>query len=91
MLLLSALFFLDIVSGQTGAWLVTGLDESEIRSLAAALGLAGVVLLCLGIFKLQPAARRGESRLAELEREYDRLLGDSDPEPGPSNLNTTRS
>ena len=74
LILLSAGAGYDLAAGRMTPWLALGLDQVQLIGIAATLGFAGLVLVFLGAFKLRPAARRVEARLAQIEREYDELL-----------------
>jgi len=64
----------DLARDNLAPWLMLGLDRQLLKLIALATGVAAMLLLLAGLWKLLPESRRREARLADLEREYDDLI-----------------
>ena len=64
----------DLVNGKEGIWSPLGVTHGLLLFIACGLGAVGAALLIQGVLKQRRRDRDREARLAELERQYSRLL-----------------
>ena len=78
MLLLGAIAAYDLWTGKSGIWAPLGVTRDLLLYIAWGLGAAGLFLLSQGLIRQRRRDRGPEVRLAELERQYSRLLDHKD-------------
>lgn len=74
LLLLGAGAGYDLLTGKEGVWSPLGGTHDRLLLIAWGLGIAGAVLIIRGVIQQRRRDREREARLAELERQYSRLL-----------------
>jgi hypothetical protein len=71
--LLSAIAVYDLTVGKADIWLSVGLNRSTLEVVAYGLGMAALLLLMVGAFRLKRRDLEPEVELARLEEEFAQL------------------
>jgi hypothetical protein len=74
LLLLAAGAGYDLITGKAGIWSPLGVTNDLLLFIAWGLGAVGAALLIRGIARQRHRDRERDAQLAELERQYARLL-----------------